>query len=948
MIIMMMSITMLYSQTQLSGKKICIDPGHGGHESDDRENPLTNGTGTYWESDWNFTRGFWIETMLKDLGATVKLTRTLNGNGETTGDPTLSQRVATANAFACDHFHSIHSNAGGGTANYTVCIFKGSSNTAPTWTEGKRMSDLMTIQIYNVVRTTTKYSWADVPFAGFSLGVLNGTNMPASLSETAMHDYEAEKMRLMNDMYQKGTCWAIVRSFVQFWSKPALSVGELEGIVKDASGNPMNNIKVTLQPGSKSYTGDGYGNGCYGFDKLAAGSYTITFNKTGYKTVTKTVTVAANQYNRLDQTMETGTSDPVVVLTAPTDGATGINNASVEFRWTAFTGATSYTLQVASDANFTSYIYNQSVGNVTTKTIANLNQNTKYYWKVNSNVANSESIPSQFTTAAIVGVPFVALWQKADTTKNTPSWFSTTGNTERGVAYSNNKLYVVSRNSGLNIRVMDWYRGKDLWQVNTTGVSGGTYALNDIEADWDENLLACNLTTNAQSDPFKIYLWKHTFDENGKPEHDTLMRVQPFLTYNSNAYRLGDNFTVHGSLTGEALIYAAVASNNKVLRWSVKAGRIDSTAGNCPKEITLSGLVTPFLGSTPAVAPFGTGEDEDFYVNGTSVRPMQYNSTGATLKGTIPGAVVAELSSSMRMFVIGDKRYLAVLQTNNTPMDPGGQNMRIIDITSGAGLVLESDVYGYTPRLGNRPNLNATGDIAYRADANGNYIFFVLATNNGIGAYWTKNGTLYKGLALDTTNYVNPLPVELTSFSGYINNKNVELVWKTATEVNNYGFEIQRKSVKTGYEKIGFVSGSGNSSNVINYTFTDKAVNEEGKYTYRLKQIDMNGEYEYTKEVEINYTKELKYSLEQNYPNPFNPSTTIGYTVPGGINGNKTNVVIKVYDMLGREVKTLVNESQQSGSYKVRMDGSEIASGMYIYKIQAGNFTKSMKMMFIK
>jgi hypothetical protein len=189
----------------------------------------------------------------------------------------------------------------------------------------------------------------------------------------------------------------------------------------------------------------------------------------------------------------------------------------------------------------------------------------------------------------------------------------------------------------------------------------------------------------------------------------------------------------------------------------------------------------------------------------------------------------------------------------------------------------------------------------------------------------------------------SPLPVELISFSGSVNNTFVKLNWETATEVNNYGFEIQRQSVdENNWTKIGFVNGSGNSNSSKNYVFEDKKVNT-GKYLYRLKQIDNDGQFEYSNEIEVNLGIPNTLTLSQNYPNPFNPATVIRYQL-----SNPTFVCLKVYDTLGNEVVTLVNEQKNAGDYEIKFDGSKLASGMYIYQLSAGENVITKKMILMK
>ncbi len=195
-------------------------------------------------------------------------------------------------------------------------------------------------------------------------------------------------------------------------------------------------------------------------------------------------------------------------------------------------------------------------------------------------------------------------------------------------------------------------------------------------------------------------------------------------------------------------------------------------------------------------------------------------------------------------------------------------------------------------------------------------------------------------LVLEIVNAV--LPVELNLFEAIPKNGSVLLKWTTATEVNNYGFEVERK--QTGYEwnKIGFVEGSGNSNSTKNYTYTDNTLNG-GKYLYRLKQIDIDGKFEYSNEIEVDLSTPLRYSLEQNYPNPFNPTTNIRFSLP-----EASKVKLVVYNLIGEKVAELVNGKMESGNHSVVFNASGLTSGFYIYKIVTPNFRKSMKMLLIK
>ncbi|MCW9066440.1 MAG: T9SS type A sorting domain-containing protein [Ignavibacteriaceae bacterium] len=184
------------------------------------------------------------------------------------------------------------------------------------------------------------------------------------------------------------------------------------------------------------------------------------------------------------------------------------------------------------------------------------------------------------------------------------------------------------------------------------------------------------------------------------------------------------------------------------------------------------------------------------------------------------------------------------------------------------------------------------------------------------------------------------IPVELTSFAASVNPGSVTLSWSTASETNNQGFEIQR-TIGSDFYTIGFVEGNGTTTEINNYSYTDRNLTA-GNYSYRLKQIDFNGRYEYSNVINVDVAPE-QFELSQNYPNPFNPSTTINFSIP-----QSSIVTLKVFNTLGQEVKTLVNQNMESGVHSISFDASELNSGIYFYKLDAGQFTEVRKMTLIK
>jgi len=204
------------------------------------------------------------------------------------------------------------------------------------------------------------------------------------------------------------------------------------------------------------------------------------------------------------------------------------------------------------------------------------------------------------------------------------------------------------------------------------------------------------------------------------------------------------------------------------------------------------------------------------------------------------------------------------------------------------------------------------------------------------------------------------LPVELTTFTGeLLEDKTVLIKWETATEVNNYGFDVERRSSSlTEWDKLGFVLGHGTTNSPKNYEFTDFELPNSDEVSYRLKQIDNDGTFSYSKVVTVDLTNitsvddELVYefALEQNYPNPFNPSTKISFTIAdvGDEYIRPLHTRLIVYDILGREVATLLNEKLNSGNYEVTFDASHLTSGMYLYKLIYGDFEATKKLLLVK
>lgn len=325
-----------------------------------------------------------------------------------------------------------------------------------------------------------------------------------------------------------------------------------------------------------------------------------------------------------------------------------------------------------------------------------------------------------------------------------------------------------------------------------------------------------------------------------------------------------------------------------------------------------------------------------------------YNQGGITIDGTgnSEGVVDAVLDAPnvnwwmvtgnqgtyaivLKLSPIGEKRSLYYYDNNEvlSEVDDTGDFMSWGD----TGIKIEgTDIAG---RI----------SIAYKA--------FYFGPNQPYALGDTLGNNFFKPMVISTQpNYY--VPVELASFQAISENGHIILEWLTATESNNYGFEIQRRAAASlDWKTIGFVQGKGTTTNAQQYRFVDDQI-AAGSYYYRLKQIDFDGRFEFSAEIYVDAAMPRQFVLEQNHPNPFNPETMINYQIPPRSDGS-VMVELKIYNLLGDEVRTLVQKEQRAGYYSVIWDGRDnhgvnVAAGTYVYRIQAGKFIKSHKMLLLR
>lgn len=235
--------------------------------------------------------------------------------------------------------------------------------------------------------------------------------------------------------------------------------------------------------------------------------------------------------------------------------------------------------------------------------------------------------------------------------------------------------------------------------------------------------------------------------------------------------------------------------------------------------------------------------------------------------------------------------------------------------------------------------LNLTGSDAMKVGGYG--------TSAGMPAGALMDEFRFYNRALDATEVaatwnITIVPVELTSFTASVTGSDVKLLWETATELNNSGFSIERKTDGSEYEQVGFVPGFGTTSEPKSYSYYDQNL-QSNHYIYRLKQIDFDGTFAYSDEVDVDVIAVNEFSLDQNYPNPFNPSTNITFSL-----ATDSKVSLKVFDVTGQEVASLLNQNMTAGVHSYTFDAADFNSGVYFYTLQAGSFLETKKMILMK
>lgn len=878
---MALSAALCVDAANFNGKKYYVNPGHGGHDSDDRPTPLPLNVEIFYESDGNLARGLFLRDMLEANGASVKMSRTTNF---TSDDLALATIAAQSNSYG-GYFMSLHTNGANASANYIVSFYRTSSGAPSTESiAGSQKMGLAASQWHDNNHLTnmtysTPRSLGCYAFYGYNLGVLGPNNRPGYLVETVFHDYRPDGLRLKSDVYNKYTAWQLLMATRENSggatgmtdNVKGCIVGDIRNLSKSCgytnyttrgrdSYLAVNGATVVLRNASgqqvATMTTDNCANGLYGFFNLDAGTYTLEFSKDGYKSQFKTVTVKDNASTKLLIDFEEGINDGIQVTPGSytfdkvvfTDQPLTEANAPAKTFSVFSSNMTQGPAVTSSDPDVfpvdKSWVYGNRTDEFTVRFVpkapgkysATITVERDGYKQVVSvsGVASNQQLEMEtgYTFGEIAG-------------KN-PNWLPSGGwGLLRNMCYGDGKLYLVNASEGI-IYVVEAQTGKLIRTLDMTGVTDGTFNVMDVKYV-DGKVVACNLTT-AVAMSTKIYVWDN---DDAKP------RCILNTTEHQNVARIGDTFDIDGNLTDGRFLFA---HSEGVLVYAIKDGVVSGT----PTEHAVKNDAgeTFNLGTSPrAVAD----ADNKFWVMGQNLQPTLINASGkAEYSMSLASIGNVVQGNDFKRFTYQGTPY-ALATTYAPTSEAAGQTLTrggtvLVDCTNGWG---DGELLQKYPSagLGTTRNTYFSTSVDYNVTNDAGVEFWVLVTSQGLGYF-------RYGLVPDYTNsdaqlLSNLKPVDFGTLmtgqtasytftvSGY------KLTGDISVSVSGEGFLVEPEiisqadgkgqfSVTFAPEKAGFYNGvitvSTPGAEPLTATLTGAAADEK-KYTEKAHfAYDLNSQ----------------------------------------------------------------------------------------------------------
>jgi N-acetylmuramoyl-L-alanine amidase len=820
----------------LSGLIIVIDPGHGGFESDDRHVIPDPGT-DFWESESNFRKALHLKPLLEQQGATVYLTRNGNTDPEL-DDPSLTARWQFANSVNADWFHSIHSNAAGGTnpgINYTMVLIKENISTRqPAFPEAVTMSSYIYNKIRAKIRTSSSsgnivpgvyldYTFYGGTSGGYNLGVLSGLVMPGELSEGSFHDWYPETRRLMNNNYRKMEAYGIRNAMMQYFGVSADTLATIAGIQSTSGpGTLVNYSQVRLLPGNRITTGDQYNNGFYMFDSLNPGNYTVIFETPGYFADTVDVTVTQGQNNFLDRSMES-TSLPTVVSSVPVNNDTSFNASTpvkLTFSKIMDTASVRMAFSITPSVNG-SLLWS---GNNTVLTFdpdsVVLPFDQTFTVKVDTGAKSESGLPFDGNGDGTAGDPFLLTFK----TKPVDAW----------------PPVLVTRYPVANDTVFSIHH------------------------------VVC-LTFDEPLDPTSVNTTNIVIQIKGGL---TLARTVQYWERNGQG---GINVYVTGGFTADRT-------------YRVRVSGVKDLSGNAIPT------------ATPLVWEFSIG-------------PQQYITTtiddfNGTLDNWFQPASSGSTTGITSATFLHDATAVPVVASN-----AGSANLTFHWNTGAGSWLIREYLNAGAPRsILWRKHLTRLQAYVL-GDGSGTTLRF--AVDDSVDVFPGGNATNHEVSEWIPIDWVGWRLVE----------------WDLENDpVGSWiGNGILEGQMRFDSFQLSYVPGTSADSGSVLVDQLQLAVDA----VTPVESADAS-------------VLPTTFALYQNYPNPFNPETRITFDLP-----SESFVRLAVYDLLGRQVRTLVSEQKTAGTYSVSWDardesGSRSASGVYVYRLEAGTHTLTMKMLLLK
>jgi N-acetylmuramoyl-L-alanine amidase len=824
LVLMMAWGSAVAQRTDLTGIKICIDPGHGGNNPANDRYVVPDPGIEFWESESNFQKALLLKSLLEAKGAWVILTRETNyyPNDD---EPSLSARSALANSNNVDWFHSIHSNAFNGATNYTLVLLKEDIPTRqPAFPEALTMSNIISPEIRRFLRTTNSLVYLDYTFyggpsGGYNLGVLKNLIMPGQLSEGSFHDVFPETRRLMNNFYRKMEAYAIRNSFLQYYGVPADPRVIVAGIQKDfGTLAPVNGSKVRLLPEDRLYAGDNYNNGFYMFDTLSAGPIRVRFETPGRYPDSVDLNPAAGALVFWDPVLQLSAA-PAVVFTTPA-------------------------------ANDTAVIPNTSISIQFTKPM------------------DTASVLSAFTITPPVNGSIT--WGQS----NTLMVFKPDSVLPFLVTYT--------------VRIDTGARGSDGKQIDGNGdsVPGDpfTFAFRTRVADVFAPVVVAVYPAESDTVYTTNQVVNVTFNEPLKPATVTTTN---FVVTPVGGRQIGRTveYSEHGA-KGGVTIYPSAPLNG---------GSSYLSSLNAVQDLYGNAVATPYQWTFRVGGTGGTANVTIDSLNLSVADWWQPKTSGSTV-----GADSASWTA------VSARKIPASVVSGNS----GSAELKYVWAATAPDYLIREYLFGGAPRSVLFRKTGTILQVYLHGDGSGSEFRF--AVDDSVEAFPAGNATNHEVSRWIPIDWVGWRLVEWDlasdSLGSWLGNGILE------GDLRFDSFQIRKSP------------GGSASSGLLHFD-----------------QLQLATKAVVGVPAEEGGAVPETYVLEQNYPNPFNPTTTIRFSVP-----RAGDVTIRVYDLLGRGVGTVVQGVFQSGTYDARFDASGLASGTYFYRLEAPGMTLVRKMLVTK